>query len=125
MNDTFIYAIQVIVASGFFYGFYKLFMEKGTHFAINRFYLLITLFLSLVIPFIQIPIQHEFTTTDKLFAGYNAPLSINIRPKCSAMTCNLKEAKILVEFQLTSEDDVSYNKCVRRGPSYVIYVKGQ
>ena len=68
---------------------------------------------------------HEFTTTDKLFAGYNAPLSINIRPKCSAMTCNLKEAKILVEFQLTSEDDVSYNKCVRRGPSYVIYVKGQ
>ena len=63
MNDTFIYVIQVIVASGFFYGFYKLFMEKGTHFAINRFYLLITLFLSLVIPFIQIPIQNGIPTT--------------------------------------------------------------
>jgi TonB family protein len=63
MNDTVNYAIQVIVASGFFYGFYKIFMEKETHFAINRSYILITLFLSLTIPFIQIPIESGLQTT--------------------------------------------------------------
>ena len=58
MNDFLIYSVQVILGSSIFYGFYKLFMERDTHFVLNRFYLLITLGLSILIPFIQIPFRH-------------------------------------------------------------------
>ncbi len=78
MNDTVNYAIQVIVSSGLFYGFYKLFMEKETHFEINRFYLLITLFLSLAIPLIQIPIQYGLQTTT--FREFLQPILVGGTP---------------------------------------------
>ncbi|MBP1672932.1 MAG: cell envelope biosis protein TonB [Bacteroidetes bacterium] len=78
MNNTVNYAIQVMVSSGFFYGFYKLFMEKETHFAINRAYLLITLFLSLTIPFIQIPIQSGLQTTT--FREFLQPILVGGTP---------------------------------------------
>ncbi len=78
MNNTINYAIQVIVASGFFYGFYKLFMEKETHFEINRSYLLITMFLSLAIPFIQIPIDNGLQTTT--FREFLQPILVGGKP---------------------------------------------
>ena len=58
MNEIILYFIKVIIGSAFLYGFYKLFMEKETHYVFNRFYLLSSLGLSLIIPFIQIPIYH-------------------------------------------------------------------
>jgi len=57
MNDLIFFAAKVIFGSAFFYGFYKLFMEKETHYELNRFYLLGTVVLSLIIPLFQIPIH--------------------------------------------------------------------
>lgn len=58
MNDLLIYSVQVILGSAIFYGFYKLFMERDTHFVVHRFYLLIALGFSILVPIIQFPIHH-------------------------------------------------------------------
>lgn len=57
MNDLLIYAVQVILGSAIFFGFYKLFLERDTHFVVHRFYLLIALGFSILVPFIQFPIH--------------------------------------------------------------------
>lgn len=54
---TLIYLLQVSACTGIFYSFYYLFLRKLTFFTLNRWYLLVTLLLSFVIPALTIPLN--------------------------------------------------------------------
>jgi len=57
--ETLLYLLKVSACLGIFYGFYHLFLRKLTFFTVNRFYLLATLLISLLIPFIEFQIQRS------------------------------------------------------------------
>lgn len=59
MNDFLIYGLQTIVLQLFFLLVFELFFKKETFFKANRFYLLGSTFLSLVIPLLKIPIEEK------------------------------------------------------------------
>jgi N-acetylmuramoyl-L-alanine amidase len=56
MKQLFLYIIQVIIASGILYGYYHLFLRNKKFHQYNRFYLLAALIISVLIPFLQIPV---------------------------------------------------------------------
>ncbi|MFF5384051.1 M56 family metallopeptidase [Pedobacter suwonensis] len=58
------YLLKVTACTILFFGFYVLVLQKLTFFKINRFYLLVTLLLSFVIPALQFEIKHEVVTLD-------------------------------------------------------------
>jgi len=58
------YLLKVTACTILFFGFYVLVLQKLTFFKINRFYLLVTLLLSFVIPALQFEIKHELVTVD-------------------------------------------------------------
>lgn len=57
MNDFILYFIKIIIGSAFFFGFYKLFMERETHYKTNRFFLIVSLTLTFLLPLFQFPIE--------------------------------------------------------------------
>jgi TonB family protein len=61
MNEFMKYLIQVIAASGVLYLFYFLFLKNNTYFKLNRYYLLISLILPPILPFINIPVSPQET----------------------------------------------------------------
>ncbi|CAM1345069.1 M56 family metallopeptidase [Tenacibaculum amylolyticum] len=58
------YIIQVILFQVLFLGIYDLFLSKETFFSKNRFYLLITIILSFVLPLIKIPTIQKVVTEE-------------------------------------------------------------
>jgi lipopolysaccharide export system protein LptA len=58
------YLLKVTTCTILFFGFYALVLQKLTFFKINRFYLLVTLLLSFVIPALQFEIKYEVVTVD-------------------------------------------------------------
>lgn len=56
MNELILYFIKIIIGSALFYGFYKLFMERETHYITNRFFLIVSLLLTFLLPLFQFPI---------------------------------------------------------------------
>jgi len=62
MNEFIKYLIQIVAASGVLYLFYFLFLKNTTHFRLNRYYLLLSLILPPVLPFINIPLNTVETT---------------------------------------------------------------
>ncbi|GAA3980863.1 M56 family metallopeptidase [Mucilaginibacter dorajii] len=57
--ETISYVLQVSACTGIFYLFYHLFLRKLTFFNINRWYLMVTLLLSFVIPAIKIQVDEQ------------------------------------------------------------------
>ncbi|MES2827590.1 MAG: M56 family metallopeptidase [Bacteroidota bacterium] len=55
--ETLIYLLKVSACLSLFYGFYHFFLRKLTFFNVNRYYLLGTLVVSLLIPFVEFEIQ--------------------------------------------------------------------
>ncbi|MDN3580010.1 M56 family metallopeptidase [Mucilaginibacter flavus] len=75
--ETIAYVLQVSACTGIFYLFYYLLLRRLTFFTINRWYLIITLVLSFVIPAIKVQVKQEapyvsavrqFTYIDKIQA---------------------------------------------------------
>ena len=64
MNDIPLYFLKSCIAMALFYMIYSLFMQKETHYSVNRFYLLCTILLSLVIPLL--PLENLFLLREKL-----------------------------------------------------------
>ena len=56
MTTLFYYLIQVLVSSGILYLYYQLFLRNKRFHQYNRFYLLGTVFISILIPFLRIPV---------------------------------------------------------------------
>ncbi|MHC1707193.1 MAG: M56 family metallopeptidase [Bacteroidales bacterium] len=63
MESIVIYLLKVSVALLIFYPFYLLVMRKSTFYQFNRFYLLSSLIISLIIPFFPVPVSDGLTTT--------------------------------------------------------------
>lgn len=57
MTPTILYLVKVILCSGILYGYYRMALRNKLFHQWNRFYLLISVFLSLLIPFITINIS--------------------------------------------------------------------
>ena len=58
MNSLLTYLVQVILISGLMYLFYVIVLKNLTYFKLNRFYLLLTMLFSVVIPMIKIPVNN-------------------------------------------------------------------
>ena len=58
MNSILLYFIKSGIAMALFYGIYRLFLEKDTNYSLNRFYLVGTLLLSLILP--VLPLENTF-----------------------------------------------------------------
>ena len=56
MNELILYLIKVIIIQGIFFSMYWLFFRKSTWHAVNRALLLLSIALSFVIPFLELPI---------------------------------------------------------------------
>ena len=59
MNDFLLYSLQIIVLQLVFLLIFEIFFKKETFFKANRFYLLGSILLSLVIPLIKIPVKEN------------------------------------------------------------------
>ena len=68
MNKTelFMYLLKSMILSGIFFGYYTLFLKNTIYHAYNRFYLLASMALSLVIPFFKLSM---FSVTEEQAAG--------------------------------------------------------
>ena len=58
MNSIMLYFLKSGIAMALFYGIYRLFLEKDTNYSLNRYYLIGTLFLSLILP--VLPLEKIF-----------------------------------------------------------------
>ncbi|NMN39292.1 M56 family metallopeptidase [Pedobacter sp. SG918] len=58
------YLLKVTACTVLFFGFYVVVLRKLTFFKINRFYLLVTLLLSFIIPALQLEIKREITVVE-------------------------------------------------------------
>jgi len=58
MNSLLIYFLKSGIALALFYGIYRIFMEDDTNYRLNRYYLIGTLFLSIILPII--PLEKVF-----------------------------------------------------------------
>jgi len=64
--ELFSYLVKSMILSGIFFGYYSLFLKNTIYHAYNRFYLLASMALSLVIPFIKLSM---FSITEEQAAG--------------------------------------------------------
>ncbi len=64
--ELFIYLLKSMILSGIFFGYYTLFLKNTIYHAYNRFYLLASMALSLVIPFFKLSM---FTVSEEQAAG--------------------------------------------------------
>jgi len=58
------YLLKVTACTALFFGFYLVVLRKLTFFKINRFYLLVTLLLSFIIPALQFEVKREITVVE-------------------------------------------------------------
>ncbi|HMT73472.1 MAG TPA: N-acetylmuramoyl-L-alanine amidase [Chitinophagaceae bacterium] len=61
MREIILYLIQVVAASGIFYGYYHFVLRNKRFHKYNRFYLIASCILSLVVPFLNIPLYFSDT----------------------------------------------------------------
>lgn len=75
-----IYIIKFVFASSFFFIFYYLFLEKEKIYRFNRFYLLLSILFSIVIPFITINIKSVLNPIeDPIFFAENSIQNLHIQ----------------------------------------------
>lgn len=59
MKNILLYLLQMILASGVLYGYYHLFLREKKFHQYNRFYLLSATIISILVPFIDIPVYYN------------------------------------------------------------------
>lgn len=74
------YFIQMIVCSGILYAYYHFFLRNERFHQYNRFYLLVSMVLSLVLPLIKIPVNlspdNNASSIIYAFAGTNENITV-------------------------------------------------
>jgi hypothetical protein len=80
-NQLFLYLLRMILVSAVFYGYYRLFLHDRAFHTYNRYYLLGSVAVSLLLPLLRIPLHFPWTTTGKpagiiaaVFWAGNSPL---------------------------------------------------
>jgi hypothetical protein len=90
MRTAFIYFLQVIVASGVLYGYYHFFLRNSRFHQYNRFYLLISSVISLIIPLLHIDIyfssRQDIPAVYQLMADVRAGNAIGFDAGSSFLT---------------------------------------
>lgn len=81
MNDTLIYLLKSVIYAGIFFGYYSLFLKNTIYHSYNRYYLLVSMALSIVFPCVTItysPISKEQVAANPalkyLMYGSTAPV---------------------------------------------------
>jgi Zn-dependent protease with chaperone function len=74
------YLLKVTACTVLFFGFYLLVLRKLTFFKINRFYLLVTLLMSFLIPALQFELKREMPALDTELAGMPDLKPVNPAP---------------------------------------------
>ena len=69
MKTILFYLLQVIISSGILYGYYHFFLRNKKFHQYNRYYLLSIVVISIIIPFLQIPVYFDDTTTKPFLAN--------------------------------------------------------
>ena len=64
MKPVLFYLLQVLIASGLLYGYYHLALRNRKFHRYNRFYLLMTIVISVIIPFLNIPVYFSENRND-------------------------------------------------------------
>jgi len=64
MNSLLFYLLQVIAASGLLYGYYHFALRNKKFHRYNRFYLLMAVLISTLIPFLNIPVYFSAQQSD-------------------------------------------------------------
>jgi hypothetical protein len=67
MKSLLIYLLQVVAASGILYGYYHIALRNNKFHRYNRFYLLAATFVSILIPFLNIPLYFTQTEVESSF----------------------------------------------------------
>lgn len=67
MKTILVYLLQMIVASGILYSYYHFFLRNKNFHRYNRYYLLMVVVISIVIPFLNIPVYFTNENTDNSF----------------------------------------------------------
>lgn len=67
MKTALIYLLQVTACSGILYGYYHIFLRNKKFHQYNRYYLLLSVVLSIVVPFLHIPVYVESGSATPLF----------------------------------------------------------
>ena len=68
MKTVLLYLLQVIISSGILYGYYHLFLRNKKFHQYNRYYLLMTMVISICIPFLRIPVYFDAAETEPMFS---------------------------------------------------------
>ena len=74
MQNLFLYAFQIIASCGILYGYYHVFLRNKKFHQYNRYYLLMTVVISLIVPFLKIPVyfsNDEGSAVTKALLQYN------------------------------------------------------
>jgi hypothetical protein len=67
MKTILVYLLQMIITSGILYGYYHFFLRNKIFHRYNRYYLLMVVVISIVIPFLNIPVYFTNEDTDNSF----------------------------------------------------------
>ncbi len=100
------YLLKVTACTVLFFGFYLLFLRKLTFFKINRFYLLVTLLLSFIIPLLQFEIKREMVVTDTQVSA-NVP---EIKPVNSAPVQLIQP--LMLEYDQQAKSEINWSEMI-------------
>src|SRR5882724_735852 len=64
MKPVLFYLSEVIIISGVLYGYYHFFLRNKKFHSYNRFYLLSAVLISIIVPFLNIPVYFTYQQTD-------------------------------------------------------------
>jgi beta-lactamase regulating signal transducer with metallopeptidase domain len=67
MKALLFYLLQVVICSGILYGYYHFFLRNKKFHQYNRYYLLLTVVVSICIPFLQIPVYFDAAVAEPVF----------------------------------------------------------
>ncbi len=80
MNSLLYYFLQVFAASGLLYGYYHFFLRNNKFHFYNRYYLLLSVVISITIPFLNIPVYFSQQQTESSAVLYRLTLLYDSTP---------------------------------------------
>ncbi len=80
MNSLLYYFLQVFAASGLLYGYYHFFLRNNKFHFYNRYYLLLSAVISIIIPFLNIPVYFSQQQTESFAVLYRLTLLYDSNP---------------------------------------------
>ncbi|HEX2395769.1 MAG TPA: TonB family protein, partial [Bacteroidales bacterium] len=97
MNKLFEYSIESAISLAVFYLFYRIFMSKSTHFRLNRFILMFSVIISMVLPALANRIDMPAAGTLNLAIDFSTPESLPSTATSLTQSANAETGYSLLE----------------------------